>query len=46
MREERGTGIDSKCRNVSVEENLKFWKEILLGSTIGLTYCVRAKMGM
>ncbi|XVF31542.1 hypothetical protein REPUB_Repub16aG0154700 [Reevesia pubescens] len=36
MEKERMDGIKSKCRNNSVEENLKLWKEIIAGFERGL----------
>lgn len=46
MQKERMDGIDSKCRNNSVEENLKLWKEMIAGSERGLQCCVRGKLDM
>ncbi|KAH0856242.1 hypothetical protein HID58_084503 [Brassica napus] len=46
MQKERMDGIDSKCRNHSVEENLKLWKEMIEGSERGLQCCVRGKLDM
>ncbi|KAL7157519.1 hypothetical protein ABFS83_02G082600 [Erythranthe nasuta] len=46
MKEERMDGIESKCRNNSVEENLKLWKEMINGSPRGLMCCVRGKLDM
>ncbi|PNX99775.1 putative glutamate-tRNA ligase cytoplasmic-like, partial [Trifolium pratense] len=46
MQKERMDGIDSKCRNQSVEENLKLWKEMIAGSERGLQCCVRGKLDM
>lgn len=46
MREERDVGKESARRNQTVEENLALWKEMLAGSKVGLTCCVRAKMNM
>jgi len=43
---ERMDGIDSKCRNQTVEENLRLWKEMCKGSDEGLTCVVRAKIDM
>ena len=39
VKEERMAGIDSKCRNQTVAENLKLWKEMYDGTERGLT-CV------
>eukprot|EP01025_Chloroclados_australasicus_P045510 TRINITY_DN4983_c0_g1_i1.p1 TRINITY_DN4983_c0_g1~~TRINITY_DN4983_c0_g1_i1.p1 ORF type:complete len:875 (-),score=90.09 TRINITY_DN4983_c0_g1_i1:294-2645(-) len=46
MRDERMKGIESKCKNRSVEENLKIWEEMLKGSKVGLDNCLRMKMDM
>mmetsp|Transcript_106955 Transcript_106955/g.255249 ORF Transcript_106955/g.255249 Transcript_106955/m.255249 type:complete len:863 (+) Transcript_106955:64-2652(+) len=46
MRAERDKGTASKCREQTVEENLRRFAEMLKGSEEGLTMCVRAKMDM
>jgi len=46
MRKERMDGIASKCRNLSVEENLKRFDEMLKATEIGLKCCLRAKMSV
>ncbi|XP_008237432.1 PREDICTED: glutamate--tRNA ligase, cytoplasmic-like [Prunus mume] len=46
MQKERMDGIESKCRNNNVEENLKLWKEMIAGSDRGLQCCVRGKLDM
>ncbi|XP_061370992.1 glutamate--tRNA ligase, cytoplasmic [Gastrolobium bilobum] len=46
MQKERMDGIESKCRNHSVEENMKLWKEMIAGSERGLQCCVRGKLDM
>ncbi|KAJ4833216.1 hypothetical protein Tsubulata_051203, partial [Turnera subulata] len=46
MRKERMDGIESKCRNNSIEENLKLWKEMITGSERGLKCCLRGKLDM
>lgn len=46
MQKERMDGIESKCRNNSVEENMKLWKEMIAGSDRGLQCCVRGKLDM
>ncbi|XP_051134196.1 glutamate--tRNA ligase, cytoplasmic-like [Andrographis paniculata] len=46
MQQERMEGIDSRCRNNSVEENLKLWKEMIAGSERGLMCCLRGKLDM
>eukprot|EP00830_Metopus_es_P003638 TRINITY_DN1339_c0_g2_i2.p1 TRINITY_DN1339_c0_g2~~TRINITY_DN1339_c0_g2_i2.p1 ORF type:complete len:526 (+),score=118.84 TRINITY_DN1339_c0_g2_i2:25-1602(+) len=46
MKKERTDGIESKCRSNTVEENLKHWNDMILGTEEGLKYCVRAKIDM
>ncbi|KAK0577204.1 hypothetical protein LWI29_029566 [Acer saccharum] len=46
MQKERMVGIESKCRNNSVEENMKLWKEMIVGSERGLQCCLRGKEGI
>jgi len=46
MRAERDAGTESKCRSHSVQENLRRWKEMLVGSEEGKKHCVRGKMDM
>lgn len=46
MREQRFDGIESKCRDLPLEENLRRWREMLAGSEEGQTMCVRGKMDM
>lgn len=46
MQKERMDGIESKCRNNTMEENLKLWKEMAKGSERGLQCCVRGKLDM
>ncbi|KAK0598140.1 hypothetical protein LWI29_031974 [Acer saccharum] len=46
MQRERLVGIESKCRNNSVEENMKLWKEMIVGSQRGLQCCLRGKLDM
>ncbi|XP_028779419.1 glutamate--tRNA ligase, cytoplasmic [Neltuma alba] len=46
MQKERMDGIESKCRNNSVEENLKLWREMIAGTERGLQCCVRGKLDM
>jgi glutamyl-tRNA synthetase len=46
MREERGQMKNSACRDNSVEQNLKMWKEMLNGTPKGLECCIRAKINM
>ncbi|KAI8822661.1 tRNA synthetases class I, catalytic domain-containing protein [Fimicolochytrium jonesii] len=44
MRTERMEGIESKCRNQSVEENLRRFDEMKNGTEFGLTCVLRAKI--
>lgn len=46
MRAQRMDGIESKCRNQSVEENLRRFEEMTKGTEFGLTCCLRAKIDM
>ncbi|KAI3754936.1 hypothetical protein L1987_54728 [Smallanthus sonchifolius] len=46
MQKERMDGIDSKCRNNSVDENMRLWKEMISGSERGLQCCLRGKLDM
>jgi glutamyl-tRNA synthetase len=51
MRSERriadGTeGVESKCRNQTIEENLKLFEEMKAGSPAGLKCVMRAKIGI
>lgn len=46
MQKERMDGIESVCRNNSVEENLALWKEMIAGSERGLKCCLRGKLDM
>ncbi|KAM0951971.1 putative glutamate--tRNA ligase [Dioscorea sansibarensis] len=46
MQKERMDGIESRCRNNSVNENLSFWKEMIAGSERGLQCCLRGKLDM
>jgi glutamyl/glutaminyl-tRNA synthetase len=46
MRDERSKGIESKCRNHSIEENQRLWAEMKKASPEGLTCCMRAKIDM
>jgi glutamyl-tRNA synthetase len=46
MREQRMHGIESVCRNRSVEENLRLWQEMLKGSEEGIRNCLRVKLDM
>ena len=46
MRAQRFDGIESKCRNKSVEENLRDFEEMKNGTAFGLKSCLRAKIDM
>ncbi|KAI8555272.1 hypothetical protein RHMOL_Rhmol05G0162200 [Rhododendron molle] len=46
MQKERMDGIKSRCRNYSLEENMKLWKEMIAGSERGLQCCLRGKLDM
>ncbi|KAK1279278.1 hypothetical protein QJS04_geneDACA004742 [Acorus gramineus] len=46
MQKERMDGIESKCRNNTVEQNMALWKEMIQGSERGLECCVRGKLEM
>ncbi|KAG0269729.1 hypothetical protein DFQ27_002398 [Actinomortierella ambigua] len=46
MRAERMDGIASKCRNLSVEENLRRFEEMKNATEFGLTACLRAKISV
>jgi glutamyl-tRNA synthetase len=46
MQKERMDGIESRCRNNSPEENMKLWKEMIVGSERGLQCCLRGKLDM
>ncbi|KAK3942573.1 putative glutamate--tRNA ligase, cytoplasmic [Diplogelasinospora grovesii] len=46
MRDERWKGIASKCRERSVEENLRIFEEMKNGTPEGLQNCIRAKVSV
>ena len=46
MRDERMKGIESKCRNLDVKENLRRWDEMLAATEFGQTCAARFKMDM
>lgn len=46
MQMERKALIESKCRNQTVEENLKMWQEMIAGTEKGVKFCVRGKLDM
>ncbi|PUZ52014.1 hypothetical protein GQ55_6G236700 [Panicum hallii var. hallii] len=46
VRKERMYGIESRCRNSTVEENLSLRKEMVNGTERGMQCCVRGKLDM
>lgn len=46
MQKERMDGIESQRRNQTVDENMKLWNEMVLGTERGLQCCVRGKLDM
>lgn len=40
MQKERMEGIESRCRNNTVDENLALWKEMIAGSERGMQCCL------
>ncbi|KAJ1796460.1 glutamate--tRNA ligase [Coemansia sp. RSA 2399] len=46
MRAERGEGIASRCRDLSVEDNLARFEEMRNGTEFGQSCCLRAKMSV
>jgi len=46
IKDQRGKGIESKCRNQSVEENLRLWNEMIQGTEEGIKCVLRAKIDM
>ncbi|GAB4848232.1 hypothetical protein Ancab_002899 [Ancistrocladus abbreviatus] len=46
MQKERMDGIESKCRNHTVEKNMELWKEMIAASERGLMCCLRGKLDM
>jgi len=46
MRQQRGEGIPSKCRDLPVEENLRRFEEMKNGTEFGLKCCLRAKISV
>ncbi|KAK1277337.1 hypothetical protein QJS04_geneDACA015752 [Acorus gramineus] len=46
MQKERMDGIESRCRNNTLEQNMALWKEMVQGSERGLECCVRGKLDM
>uniref|UniRef100_A0A8D3AHW1 Bifunctional glutamate/proline--tRNA ligase n=1 Tax=Scophthalmus maximus TaxID=52904 RepID=A0A8D3AHW1_SCOMX len=46
MKQEREQRTESKCRNNTVEQNMKMWSEMKAGTESGQTCCMRAKIDM
>nr|XP_046260472.1 bifunctional glutamate/proline--tRNA ligase isoform X3 [Scatophagus argus] len=46
MKQEREQRAESKCRNNTVEQNMKMWSEMKAGTEYGQTCCMRAKIDM
>uniref|UniRef100_A0A3Q3L6V0 Bifunctional glutamate/proline--tRNA ligase n=1 Tax=Mastacembelus armatus TaxID=205130 RepID=A0A3Q3L6V0_9TELE len=46
MKQEREQRIESKCRNNTVEQNMKMWSEMKAGTEHGQSCCMRAKIDM
>lgn len=46
MKLERDAGTISKCRDLPIDEHVRRFKEMLVGSEEGLKYCVRGKIDM
>eukprot|EP00698_Gefionella_okellyi_P014596 TRINITY_DN404_c0_g2_i1.p1 TRINITY_DN404_c0_g2~~TRINITY_DN404_c0_g2_i1.p1 ORF type:complete len:1232 (+),score=353.70 TRINITY_DN404_c0_g2_i1:56-3751(+) len=46
VKEQRGAGIESRCRNRPIEENLRLWEDMKLAKPEAMHLCVRAKMNM
>lgn len=46
LQKERMDGIESKCRNNTVDENMRLWKEMIEGSERGKQCCLRGKLDM
>uniref|UniRef100_A0A8D0AT56 Bifunctional glutamate/proline--tRNA ligase n=1 Tax=Sander lucioperca TaxID=283035 RepID=A0A8D0AT56_SANLU len=46
MKQEREQRTESKCRNNTVEQNMKMWAEMKAGTESGQTCCMRAKIDM
>ena len=44
--QERGEGVESKCRQRPAEESLAIWKEMVAGSPVGLANCMRFKISV
>lgn len=46
MRQERMDGIESKCRNRGVEENLQAWEKMKIFDPEATAFCLRIKLDM
>ncbi|KAF7652206.1 hypothetical protein LDENG_00099990 [Lucifuga dentata] len=46
MKQEREQRIESRCRNNTLQQNMKLWEEMKAGSEIGQSCCMRAKIDM
>lgn len=46
MKLQRMDGIESKCRNRTIEENLRIFDEMTKGSAEGVKNCIRAKVSV
>uniref|UniRef100_A0A671YNL9 Bifunctional glutamate/proline--tRNA ligase n=1 Tax=Sparus aurata TaxID=8175 RepID=A0A671YNL9_SPAAU len=46
MKAEREQRTESRCRNNTVEQNMKMWSEMKAGTEFGQTCCMRAKIDM
>lgn len=46
MKLEREQRAESRCRNNTVEQNMKMWSEMKAGTDFGQTCCMRAKIDM
>ncbi|CAD6232006.1 unnamed protein product [Miscanthus lutarioriparius] len=44
MEVERRAGVESTCRNNTVEENLSLWREMVNGTESGMQCCLRGKL--
>ncbi|XP_042340094.1 bifunctional glutamate/proline--tRNA ligase isoform X2 [Plectropomus leopardus] len=46
MKQEREQRAESKCRNNTMEQNMKMWEEMKAGTEFGQSCCMRAKIDM
>uniref|UniRef100_A0A087YJF0 Bifunctional glutamate/proline--tRNA ligase n=1 Tax=Poecilia formosa TaxID=48698 RepID=A0A087YJF0_POEFO len=46
MKQEREQRTESRCRNNTVEQNMKMWAEMKAGTEYGQSCCMRAKIDM